>query len=173
METIMTKRQRKINTYRKEIKCKDCNKIIQFTHGKDLDGKISGMVGELYAMSNCNDIQLELIDNSAAFNEIITKYITNGFKGYDIIIISDLTLNENNAVYLNEIIEQQVEKEFIICDHHKADYITENENYSWRKYCARSEDQECGASLLYKALELSFPKELRSVIKGIVETTRI
>lgn len=173
METIMAKRQRKINAYRKEMKCKDGNKIIQFTHGRDLDGKISGMIGELYAMSNCNDIQLELIDNSAAFNEIITKYISNRFKGYDIIIISDLTLNENNAAYLNELIEQEVDKEFIICDHHKADYITENKNYSWRKYCSRSEDQECGASLLYKALELSFPIELRSAIRGVAETTRI
>lgn len=149
------------------------NNIIQFTHGRDLDGKISGMVGEIYAKCNNNNIKVEYVDNSSEFNEIIVAYINNKFCGYDTIIISDLTLNERNAESINDIIDLQKEKTFIICDHHKADYITENKAYIWNKNCSRSEDKQCGASLLYNVLKIGFPSKYRKVMNLITDKTRI
>ena len=102
-------------------------KLKMFTH-TDLDGVGCGLVLQLMLRNKyISDIQYA---NYNEINEVVSNFINKeGYKGYDYIFITDISVNEDVAEKINEINSEK--NKFILIDHHETSKWLNK--YDWAK----------------------------------------
>ncbi len=102
-------------------------KIKMFTH-TDLDGVGCGVVSQLMLRDTyISDIQYA---NYNEINKFVLDFLNKeGYKGYDYIFITDISVNEDVAEKINEINSEK--NKFILIDHHETSKWLNK--YDWAK----------------------------------------
>lgn len=122
-------------------------KIKIFTHN-DLDGVGCVVVGNMFFGIDNVDYEICSYED---INEKVKEYLLeNRYVEYDETYITDISLDENTALYVNYINRQTVDVKLF--DHHKtAEFLNK---YDWAKVIVEDENgvKESGTSLFYKHL---------------------
>ncbi|MCY6372578.1 hypothetical protein [Clostridium ganghwense] len=124
-------------------------KIKLFTHN-DLDGVGCGILCEVAYKDNIN---IEYCNYSGAENinvKVKNFILSNEYEEYDMIFITDISVNEEVAELINDNIEA---KHIQLLDHHNtAKWL--NDKYEWSKVLECVEDgiKHCGTMMFYYEL---------------------
>ena len=144
-------------------------KIKIFRHN-DMDGAgCSIVVNNKFGLDNVDHEICSVND----VNEKVSQFFETGdYENYDIIYISDISVNEEVAEKINKDIEEGNYK-LELYDHHKtAEWLNK---YSWAKVIIKNENgiKESGTSLLYyELLESNTNKTINISIEILIEGIR-
>jgi uncharacterized protein len=129
--------------------------ILNYTHG-DEDGLGSYFI--LTKVPKFKKIDVEYHNYNTIDKEIIRLFDSGDYKKYDKIIMTDLSIKEETAEYIDPIIKENKINFFIIDHHQTAEKINKYE-WTWIAYKSHTGIKNSGTKMVYDYFSEFIPKE--------------
>jgi uncharacterized protein len=132
-------------------------KVKLFTH-TDLDGYGCRILAERFVGIVFESVDVTHVDNHEV-NDKIMEFINSGlYENYDLILITDISVNEKVAKLLDILFEEEKIKDLALLDHHKTALFLND--YEWAEvrlyHPIFPNIAESGTSLLYSYLQTAW-----------------